>query len=552
MRNYRQELEAALDDVDAVVDRWMLASRSTHTNEARALLRDYKPRVMFYGVYNAGKSSLLNAMLGAEVAPTADAPCTSAIDEYQLGDYIVYDTPGLDAPQEHERVSREQLERCHVVLFVVSTEGTGDESFVILELRRVLDSGRAVLLVVHDKDALGLASDTVTRIRKNILRHLTIDGVLPANLSTFAANARSYANGVAQAKPALVAASGVPELVTAVQQRLRTLGDHQRLVPAASSLGIQLEEVTLELVGRISDGDATQYERVGKSLADTRTTVTTSAMSWMTSNRPSLAANLAQVMLHDGKGHRDLLERASERFFVVHEACLQGCLAQVASLAESICDVPRVVEGRSGVREGIPGEAGERIPRNATTNQPKARKPPGNSGTSTKVLKEAARGLRSKEGETLMKGAFLKLRQLKAPGFKGRWESTLGRTASKTAKGLGVALQVAVVAYDFKSALDAQRAEVRRLESEASARATAVGDCTSHFEKLLMDEVAVDLTHALAPVDSALEIARTTLTAEEAALQQDVALMRTHAQVVESLQFELRTEQPPSAKTVED
>lgn len=35
--------------------------------------------VMVYGIYNAGKSTLINALIGQEVAPTGDIPLTDKV-----------------------------------------------------------------------------------------------------------------------------------------------------------------------------------------------------------------------------------------------------------------------------------------------------------------------------------------------------------------------------------------------------------------------------------------------------------------------------------------
>jgi len=46
-------------------------------------LQAHKPPVaMVYGFYNAGKSTLINALLGDERAPTGDVPTTAEAKEY--------------------------------------------------------------------------------------------------------------------------------------------------------------------------------------------------------------------------------------------------------------------------------------------------------------------------------------------------------------------------------------------------------------------------------------------------------------------------------------
>lgn len=61
--------------------------------------------VMVYGIYNAGKSTLINALLGEEVAPTGDIPLTSTVGAYRWNNHTILDTPGVDAPLGKVRTS---------------------------------------------------------------------------------------------------------------------------------------------------------------------------------------------------------------------------------------------------------------------------------------------------------------------------------------------------------------------------------------------------------------------------------------------------------------
>ncbi len=82
---------------------------------------DATPTVMVFGIYNAGKSTLLNALIGEERVSVADRPETSVVTSYEWNGFKLLDTPGIDAPAEHERVSRKQLSESDIVLFILST-----------------------------------------------------------------------------------------------------------------------------------------------------------------------------------------------------------------------------------------------------------------------------------------------------------------------------------------------------------------------------------------------------------------------------------------------
>lgn len=87
------------------------------------LLQEQKPKVLVYGIYNAGKSTLVNVLCGKEVAEVGDRPTTAKTQPYDAGKYILMDTPGIDAPIKHEMEADENMNNCHVILFVVSSKG---------------------------------------------------------------------------------------------------------------------------------------------------------------------------------------------------------------------------------------------------------------------------------------------------------------------------------------------------------------------------------------------------------------------------------------------
>lgn len=92
-------------------------------NSVRSLLNFDKPKVMVYGIYNSGKSTLINALMKQEVAEMADRPMTDQISEFDRGEYVLVDSPGIDAPIQHEMVTEEFLNKCHIILFVISSKG---------------------------------------------------------------------------------------------------------------------------------------------------------------------------------------------------------------------------------------------------------------------------------------------------------------------------------------------------------------------------------------------------------------------------------------------
>ena len=184
-------------------------------------------RIMVYGVYNAGKSTLLNALIGAEQAPMGDIPKTDAIAPYAWQGYTLLDSPGIDAPIAHEQITQTSLDRCDVVLFVISTGGSAAEARTWQDIVRLAGGGRRLMLVVNDrqgimqdeKQLLELVDGMRTRMQlaaaearqPHILQNIPIRFV----------NARSALKGRLEGKKALIKASGILELEQDMAEFLR-------------------------------------------------------------------------------------------------------------------------------------------------------------------------------------------------------------------------------------------------------------------------------------------------------------------------------------------
>ena len=79
-------------------------------------------------MHPAAKSTLINALLKSEVAPVDDIPLTDRVTAYRWGSYNILDTPGVDAPIAHEDVTRAQMLKADVIIFVVDPLGVVEEA----------------------------------------------------------------------------------------------------------------------------------------------------------------------------------------------------------------------------------------------------------------------------------------------------------------------------------------------------------------------------------------------------------------------------------------
>jgi hypothetical protein len=143
------------------------------------------------------------------------------------------DTPGIDAPREHEAVSRKQLERSEIVLFVLSNNGVFDEHSIYDEIIDIAMIGKAVMLIVNNKAGHRESDPEYREIHDQIQRNLERVGQMRGNVEIAnriplrLINARSALNGRLTGKEALVKASGLPPLERAIETLLRQCGTHE-------------------------------------------------------------------------------------------------------------------------------------------------------------------------------------------------------------------------------------------------------------------------------------------------------------------------------------
>lgn len=122
--------------------------------------------IMVYGVYNAGKSTLINALIGDNVAKTGDIPLTDSVDAYSWGNIRIFDTPGVDAPLAHEQVTREQMLAADAIIFVVNPSGAAEEEKTLQVLVNILQAKKKLFLVLNDKDNMDI--EVLTRLKNDI------------------------------------------------------------------------------------------------------------------------------------------------------------------------------------------------------------------------------------------------------------------------------------------------------------------------------------------------------------------------------------------------
>ena len=156
----------------------------THLPPADELVEDNEIKVAIIGRPNVGKSSLLNALTGQErsIVSPVSGTTRDAIDTIvERGEqtYRLIDTAGIrrkknvDYGAEFFSINRafKAIRRCDVVLFVIDVlDGVTEQDMKLAG--RIIEEGRAVILIANKWDAIEKETGTINEYRKEIMSRL--------------------------------------------------------------------------------------------------------------------------------------------------------------------------------------------------------------------------------------------------------------------------------------------------------------------------------------------------------------------------------------------
>jgi len=220
--------------------------------------------IMVYGVYNAGKSTLINALLGDEAAAADDIPLTDSISAYRWGQYNILDTPGVDAPIKHENVTREQMLKADAIIFVVDPVGTAEEAKTLSVLMDLQQAGKQVFLVFNEKkpineeDFIKLKDQT----RERLQQMASVRGLhdVLKSIPIVRVNAKRALQGKLKGQPKLIELSGYPALEKQLSQFLQSISPDDIYGRLKSQLIGFLTEYFKILNGRSKSKIVKQYD----------------------------------------------------------------------------------------------------------------------------------------------------------------------------------------------------------------------------------------------------------------------------------------------------
>jgi small GTP-binding protein len=185
--------KTALSDIKLALAQLDAPREALDTLQQATLQLDELFLLVVVGEFNAGKSALVNALLGEKVLTEGVTPTTSRVTLVQWGERIeekivdgglakfthplallrelsIVDTPGTNAViREHERLTDDFVPRSDLVLFITSADRPLTESERQF-LERIRAWGKKVVLVLNKADLL--ENDTaLNEVRDFVLQH---------------------------------------------------------------------------------------------------------------------------------------------------------------------------------------------------------------------------------------------------------------------------------------------------------------------------------------------------------------------------------------------
>lgn len=135
------------------------------------------PEILLYGNYNAGKSTLINLLTKTQQARVGDIPTTAKINSYEWNNARLLDSPGINAPIEHEQVTANHINQVDLVIFVIRS-GDVDEIGLYQRIAEMLKQQKQLFIVLNcDSSQKVHVADWQSRLCDNLLNQLVFAGV---------------------------------------------------------------------------------------------------------------------------------------------------------------------------------------------------------------------------------------------------------------------------------------------------------------------------------------------------------------------------------------
>ena len=262
-------------------------------------IRTVEPEIMVYGIYNAGKSSILNELMGDDKAAVNDVPTTDSVTYYDFQGYKIADTPGVMAPIEHENVTQEHLQKADIVLFVMSTTGSNEKAENYQRMKSISDAGKKIIIVLNDKNGdMGKNDDTIQIIKQQVAVNMQKVGIenVDEKYCIITVNALRAKKGRVENKTALLAKSGIEELKNVILTELKSTTSFEILRGGIRQIESVLETFVKKLEGKENSDLIKNMNRILETLNKQKISMRRQINTYIDTQTEMLGDNLPQII----------------------------------------------------------------------------------------------------------------------------------------------------------------------------------------------------------------------------------------------------------------
>lgn len=521
------QLLALYADVDPLCETYNKDAVASIRELTRAKKAQAGATIMVYGVYNAGKSTLINALLGQELAAVADVPQTAEVQGYRWGDFEVLDTPGIDAPLEHEAITREQLIQSDVVIFVVNPLGVVEEEKTLDVLLELVLAGKMVFLVLNCKnrfDPIDLA-----RVKDELRERIQLKAgtrQLLDHIPIVEVNARSALKAKLENKQNLLNSSGFPKFESALAEFFASVEQKAIVARVATELRSFIQKTVDALDKRQDHASIKRLDTFYADIARRELDIRRSLKSLIEAKAAYISKSTISALHQNSEGAQTKIEQLIEQ--ANREVCteLEEALTRLGlDASEMLNDVIREVQIQ-------PQAYSAQATPDLDAQGEKTGQVSASSGIDLTLLESGVR-----QASSLLKAdhvvSVLKVGKEWLPTlFKGIGPVTMGKMAEqiigKVIPVIGIAFQVGSALYSAFAGDPEQQRLNQQAQQEAKVRERrdqaiqAFGEETAwEFSQSLNSVVEMNLKTSFAEIKEKLQSLRGSLSQNQRSLSED-------------------------------
>jgi len=274
-----------------------IAKKFFEVNDTK--IRTVEPEIMVYGIYNAGKSSILNELMGSDKAAVNDVPTTDTVTYYDWQGYKIADTPGVMAPIEHENVTQEHLQKADIVLFVMSTTGSNEKAENYQRMKSIADAGKKIIIVLNDKNGdMGKNDDSIQIIKQQVAVNMQKVGIenVDEKYCIVTVNALRAKKGRTENKAVLLAKSGIEELKNVILTELKATTSFEILRGGIRQIETVLETFVKKLEGKENSDLLKNMNRILETFNKQKISMRRQINTYIDTQSEMLGDNLPQII----------------------------------------------------------------------------------------------------------------------------------------------------------------------------------------------------------------------------------------------------------------